>query len=564
MIFLHPLALLALAAAAIPALLHLFQRRTPPEADFPPLRYLSEAERRSARRLRLRHLLLLLLRTGLIVVTVLAAARPQIPTRSASAVGHAPAALAVVLDNSPSAGAVSGGQLVLDRLKVAARAVLRRAGGADRVWLFLADGVARSGAREELLRAVDSVTIDPHRLDLNAAVARAARVVDAEPLSVREVHVISDLQRTALGAGRVSVPPHVRVMALAPAGDAVPNRGITAAVLAEGGRGVTVTIGGTPGTPPAPVSLRINGRDVQHALGAPGGVVTLPLPTQQPGWWVGDVTLDPDELRADDRRPLVWHERPPARVSAPPAAGPFVTAALRVLRAGQRVADGTEVTIDERLGTGFSVVLPPADPVLVGEVNRALAARGVGWRFGEAGPPGMLEVGGQSVADIPVSRRLRLQRGPGADSATVLAAVGGEPWAVRSGAVVMLGSRLDTAWTLLPARSAFVPFVDELVNQWARGDVPVAEREGAPRVAFTVAGVDTIGATVFAPDPRESDLTPARSGVVHDALGADVLDDADFAVAAFAGTRRADAGTALLILALLLAAAELLVATLAR
>ena len=32
MIFLHPLALVALAAAAIPALLHLFQRRTPPEA----------------------------------------------------------------------------------------------------------------------------------------------------------------------------------------------------------------------------------------------------------------------------------------------------------------------------------------------------------------------------------------------------------------------------------------------------------------------------------------------------------------------------------------------------
>src|SRR5204863_9970345 len=156
------------------------------------------------------------------------------------------------LDNSPSAGTVSGGQVVLDRLKVAARAVLRRAAGADRVWLFLADGVARSGARDELLRAVDSVTIDPHRLDLNAAVTRATRVVDAEPLSVREVHVISDFQRTALGAGRVSVPPHVRVVALAPQGDAVPNRGITAAVLAEGGRGVAVAIGGTPGTPPAP------------------------------------------------------------------------------------------------------------------------------------------------------------------------------------------------------------------------------------------------------------------------------------------------------------------------
>src|SRR5690242_21185883 len=77
--FLHPVALVGLAAAAIPALLHLLERRVPPEAEFPPLRYLSEAERQSARRLKLRHLLLLLLRTALIVLIVLAAARPLVP-----------------------------------------------------------------------------------------------------------------------------------------------------------------------------------------------------------------------------------------------------------------------------------------------------------------------------------------------------------------------------------------------------------------------------------------------------------------------------------------------------
>src|SRR5439155_7143724 len=53
--FVHPLALLGLAATAIPALLHLLERRVPPEAEFPPMRYLSEAERQSARRLKLRH-----------------------------------------------------------------------------------------------------------------------------------------------------------------------------------------------------------------------------------------------------------------------------------------------------------------------------------------------------------------------------------------------------------------------------------------------------------------------------------------------------------------------------
>ena len=78
MTFVNPLALLGLAAAAIPALLHLLQRRVPPELDFPAVRYLTVAERESARRLKLRHLLLLILRTTLIVVIVLGAARPLV------------------------------------------------------------------------------------------------------------------------------------------------------------------------------------------------------------------------------------------------------------------------------------------------------------------------------------------------------------------------------------------------------------------------------------------------------------------------------------------------------
>src|SRR6266702_3803943 len=116
--FLHPLALVGLAAVAIPALLHLLERRVPPEAEFPPLRYLSEAERQSARRLKLRHLLLLMLRTALIVLIVLAAARPLLPSPGSGArLVHEPTALAVILDNSPSSGAVIDGRPMLDRLK---------------------------------------------------------------------------------------------------------------------------------------------------------------------------------------------------------------------------------------------------------------------------------------------------------------------------------------------------------------------------------------------------------------------------------------------------------------
>jgi aerotolerance regulator-like protein len=563
-IFLHPLALIGLAAAAIPALLHLFQRRQPPEADFPALRYLSEAERRSARRMRLRHLLLLLLRTGLIVAVILAAARPLVPSRSSGAT-HPPSALVIVLDNSLSSGAVVGGQVTLDRLKAAARAVLRRATPDDRLWLVLADGIVRSGAHGELEAAVDSAPADARRLDLVSAVTRAVRVAAAAPAPVREVHVISDLQRTALASGRVTVPPGVRILALAPRPTPA-NRGIAAARVAGGGGGeggaVSVTVVGTAGASPVPVTLRLRGRDLARGLAAPGATVTLPFADPGPGWWVGEVSLEPDELRSDDRRLVVWHSVPPARVRADPAAGPFAAAALAVLQAAHRVSDGVEVTLADRPGAGASVVVPPADPALIGQVNRALQARGTGWHFGGAGSPG--PIASTALTGLDGARVTRRQRLEGADSGLVLATVNGEPWAVASGGVVLLGSRFDTTWTTLPTTPAFVPLVDALVNRFSRGESPVMEQEGDPRVTFARVGPDTVGATVYGPDPRESDLTPADPAVVRSVLGAELVRDVDFGAAAFAGLRRADLSGMLLLIALLLALGELAAATLAR
>jgi hypothetical protein len=557
--FLHPLALLGLAAAAIPALLHLLQRRTPPELDFPPLRYLAAAERASARRLKLRHLVLLLLRTALIIAVVVAAARPLVPARTGGA--HAPTALVVILDNSVSSGAVVDGRPVLDRLRVIAHTTLSRAAPADRVWLMLADGVTRGGSPEVLLAALDSARADGPRLDLVAAVQRAAQLVNAEPLLAREVHVLSDVQRTAVEQGRSTVPDGVRVLVLAPARRPPPNVAVGYARITDGV--VTADIGGTPGAAQAAATLRIGGQDVGRALAAPGSALSLALPTLGPAWWTGELNLEPDELRADDRRLLAWRVAPPARVAAAPEAGPFVAAALAVLREGGRVAAGNQVSFGDRPTPGTAIVLPPADAALVGPTNRALGARGVPWRFGAPGTPGSLASAAlPSVNGAPVARRLRLEPVGPIDSSTVLITVNGEPWLTRTGDVVLVGSRLDTAWTGLPERPGFMPFVDALVNRVARGEAAVAFAEGAPAVVFERRGADTVGATVYGPDPRESDLTPATASVLRQTLGgrAEVLEDRVFGVTAYAGMGRADASAALLLLALMIAVIETVVA----
>jgi len=587
--FIHPLALLGLAAAAIPALLHLLQRRIPPELDFPPVRYLSAAERESARRLKLRHLLLLILRTALIMVIVLAAARPLVPLRGGGA--HQPTAAVIILDNSPSSGAIVDGGLVLDRLRVAARSSLARTTSADRVWLMLCDGVLRGGTREALLATIDSTHPGWLRLDLVRAVERASRMVNAQPLVGREVHVVSDGQRTALASSRATVPSGVRVLALAP-GRGAPNRGIAAVTVSEGAAvielsGSMLDNGGTP--QPVPVTIRIGagrnrGEIAARGLATPGregtegatrAAVTVSLPAQSlaPGWWVGEAALEPDELRADDRRPFAWRVAPPAEVMAAPSAGSFVAAALDVLQAGRHINDGRDVVIGggDVPTSPHAIVQPPDDPALVGQANRALASRGVPWRWGQLATPGVLSSIDLTVLNgVPVVRRYRIEgTGTGEQGAdAVVATVNSEPWLVRSGSVVVLGSRLDTAWTALPATPGFVPFIDALVNRIVIGEAEVASAEGAPRVEFRTRGTDTIGATVFGPDARESDLTPATSALVMAALGGKdrvaVVSADRLAAEGFSGTRRADASGILLVLALLLAAAELGIATRTR
>ena len=552
MTFLHPLALLGLAAAAIPALLHLRQRRVPPELAFPAVRYLQEAERRTARRLRLRHLLLLVLRTLLVAAVVLAAARPQVPGLG-RATEHEPTAAVIVLDNSLSSGVLVDGERELDRLAALAHQVTAHAAARDRLWLLLADGVLRRGTAAELDQAITAARPDPGRLDLPDAVGRALAVTGGAPKSGRDVYVLSDEQATAF-SGPVVDPGDARVVALEPPARTPANRGVGPVAVLDGR--LLVPIVGTPGGAPATVTVTYRGRVVSRGLGVPGDTLSVALPAAPAGWWTGDVDIRADELRADDHRAFAVRVQPPARVRATPSAGPFVGVALDVLRAAGRVAPGADVSVGTLPSDPRGVVLASGDPAAVGAVNRALGLRGGRWRFGPPGTPGPVVARAAvlaAAAGAPVARRLELTGGVPSD---VLATVNGAPWAVRDGPLVLVGSALDTSWTALPRLSGFVPFLDALVHVAAGGGRGVADSIGDPGVELRVAGGDTVGAVVRGPDARESDLTPATPAVVARSLGARLASAEAFPDRVFAGAARGDAAGLLLALALLLAALE--------
>lgn len=588
--FLNPLWLWALPLSALPLILHLVARRQPPTVAFPAVRYLQQVTRDHRRRLKLQHWLLLLVRTLLVVALVLAAAGPTVARDGLS--GHAPAAMVLIVDNSPSSGAVTDGTPILDRLRAAAGAVLDKATTEDALWLLTADGVARRASAALLRTTVDSLAPSELRLDLGRALAQARDILANEERPV-EVVVLSDLQRSAVSAATLPLPVVVGVP------DVVPPANLGVAMLdpgpqpwSLGDNRARVRLVGDSGRS-APVVVQLGNRADRPRLASAGPTLEVPLPANIPGWWPLTADLDPDEFRADDHRSTLVRVLPVAKAQWDPSDAYLATAAA-TLREGGRLQEGSEVSLGW-LGSGPSVVEPPADLAALGSLNRALERRGVSWRFGGPVAREQMSDSGALLPAIRVARRLTLSYVGGA-ARGVEATVGGEPWIVRAGDVVLLGSRLEPSWTGLPTSAAFVPLVDALANRLVRGEqalvtgtpgAPVSLPDDVDRVTqagrvwrveggaswrppaagiyLLQSGPDTLGALAVNLDPRESELATApRSQIEALWSGARLVPLDRVGEAAFAAGARGQLRAPLLWLALLLGLIEMGLASFRR
>jgi len=532
--FLAPLYLLLGGAVAVPLILHLMRRRTGVRVEFPAARYLARAEKEHSRNLRLRNLLLMLLRVLALLAVAVAAGRPVARWVGS---GHAPTALAIVIDNSLSTSTVIDGRPLLDQFKATARDALSSATSSDRLWLVTIDGSVHGGSAGLLRDEINRLEPIAGAGDPAAALTRAASVVRASGLDARQIALLTDGQRTEWD--KAPAIPDVQLVLYVPSIAPPPNRAV---VLADP-RPVRWTPHGAVATrflsrDSTTYRITLNGRTFARGTAAPNEEVTVRAAPPERGWVAGTVELEPDELAGDNVRHFaVWVGAAPG-VAVSPATGAFVKNAFDVLKSTERITDGRDiavVTADE-LAQLPALITAPTDPVRLGAANRSLERAGIPWRFG-ARRTGESSVRGRGFDGVTVSARYDLVAQSGA-AAETLAVVGRDAWIVAGPRYVLVASPLLPDATNLPVRATFVPWLGNVLTErlvgepgqvidttpgaqlarplWADGlEAPDGQRTSLTDVLEAPDRADTyfllksgrrVGALVVNPQPDESKL----------------------------------------------------------
>lgn len=208
MSFANPTFLFALAALAIPIIIHLFNFRKFRRVMFTNVRFLKEVRHDTKARNKLKHLLILACRLLAIFFLVMAFAQPFIPQDNVT-VKKGQKAVSIWVDNSFSMDAVGTSGTLLDEVKKDAREIVAAYNATDRFQLLTNDFEGRHQrlvSKEEFLELLEEVKPSPAVRNVSEVVRRQQDLLNNTPdiaTGNKEAFLLSDFQQTISDYGRI-------------------------------------------------------------------------------------------------------------------------------------------------------------------------------------------------------------------------------------------------------------------------------------------------------------------------------------------------------------------------
>jgi hypothetical protein len=385
MAFLAPLFFAALAALAVPIVIHLTQRESKQVVEFPSLMFLEKIPYQSVRRRRIRDWPLLAMRMAAILLIVAAFSRPFFE-RPLVALANAsgPRDVVILLDRSYSMA--YGDRWA--RAQAAARRTVQGLGRSDHATLILFATSAQLEVRatadlSRVTAAIDGAKVGAEATRYAPGLKLAQRVLADSTLQTREVVMISDFQRNGWVRDESLRLPQGTVFTPISISDAQTANLTVSSVLPQrslfsGQERITVAAG-IVNRGPAPVSnvqvhLELDGRNVETRSisaqpGQPASVTFQPF-TLARAFTRGAVRIGDDQLKQDNVFYFVVSpaQRLPVFILEPPRASREASLFLQ-----KALSIGTSPAFQVNLRQGESVSSADLDRHRVVILNDAAA-----------------------------------------------------------------------------------------------------------------------------------------------------------------------------------------------
>lgn len=319
--FLNSAILMGLAAVLLPILIHLFTRAKAKPVPFSSLRFLKQLQNQKIRRVKIRQILLLVLRTLVVLLLVLAFARPTCRTDVGAPGRRSSTSAVIILDNSVSMAIEEQGQSLLTMAKKAGAEIISQMQPGDELYFCTATDTIQSGYRrafhdfDACRRQQEALGLDYAATNLTAGLVYAQNLLTRAHNINKEVYLLSDMQ--AFGFRQDSLPlsdPKVRCYAVPIQAKSVANLSIVGVKLRSSilqqGKPVEVEVELANTSDESGrnklVQLFLHGRRVaQNTVTVEAGARTQELfrfIVDQSGWIDGQVVLEDDGLSEDNQR----------------------------------------------------------------------------------------------------------------------------------------------------------------------------------------------------------------------------------------------------------------------
>jgi hypothetical protein len=535
--FFAPWFLAGMAGLALPLYLHLLKRQTRTPKQVSSLMFYESRTQSSTRHRRLRYLLLLSLRLLLLLLLILAFANPFMNRNTAALASER--LVLLVVDNSFSMRAGTR----LEDAKTAAMGVLSVKGAArgqvaafGSQLRFMTQAIQDQSALRAAVQAIQPG--DGH--GNFGELVRAVRALAESARKPIELHLFSDMQRTALAAafGDMVLPDNVELMTHAVVSKAQPNWTVESvdapgqvwgkdvkpihvqAVIAGYGtpaaqRTVTLVVGGKT-TATKTVAVPANGRATVEfpALEVPYGFSRCEVRIDGADGFPADDLRRFAVERSDPQKALLIHNygdsRSPFYVGAALSAAAqsaFILESINVNEAADRkpsnyafiilsdlntVPSLLENSLTEYVRSGGSLLIAAGTSAGARSQIPVFGARIAEPRDYSRVPDRYMAVGSSDSSYPAVAKAdgwagvkffyaLNVDPGTGADAARVIVRLGDQtPLLMEKrlgeGRVVLLTSGLDNLTNDFPLHPAFVPFIEQTARYLAG-----SERQGGAR-----------------------------------------------------------------------------------